>query len=81
METLIGSAFSDEVILFNGVPNSQVYNGSFQIGLKQAFPQGAGDVDAFANVEFISLGSFSLDTAFLVKHVRFLFAASKFSKF
>jgi hypothetical protein len=76
------SAFNDEIILFNGIPNpGQEYNGSLNVGLKQAFSQGGGDVDAFVNVEFTSSGNFSLDSAYFVKHVRIMEVSSKYSKF
>ena len=75
------SAFQDEVILFNGVPTPKAYKGSVQIGLKQAFPQAAGNVDAFVNVQFTSLGSLALDTALFAKHVKFMYVFSKYSKF
>lgn len=76
------SAFSDEIILFNGVPTpDQRFTGSLSAGLKQAYPVGAADIDAFVNVEFTSLGSFSLDSAYFVQHVEFTAVDSKYSKF
>ena len=76
------SAFGDDIVLFNDIPApGQSYSGSLNVGLKQAFPQGGGDVDAFVNVEFTSSGNFSVDSTYFVKHVRILNVKSKYSKF
>jgi hypothetical protein len=76
------SAFSDEIILFNDVPTPEKgYSGSMKVGLKQAFSQGGGDVDVFVNVEFTSLGSFSLDSAYFVQHVEYMKAYTRYSRF
>jgi hypothetical protein len=76
------SAFSDEVILFDGTPTpGQTYKGSLKVGLKQAFPQGGGDVDAFINVEFTSKGSLPQDSAYFDVHVDHMKVSSTYSKF
>lgn len=76
------SAFSDKVILFEGIPTpGQSYKGSLTIGLKQAFPQGGGDVDAFVNVEFTTSGNYALDSAYFLKHVHAMIVSSRYSKF
>jgi hypothetical protein len=76
------SAFSNEAILFDGIPTPGIsYKGSLKAGLQQAFPQGGGDVDAFVNVEFNSSGSFASDSTYFVNHIQGISVTSKYSKF
>jgi hypothetical protein len=77
------SAFSDEVVIWNDLTGT-VHNYAGQlndVGLKQAFPEGAATVDVYLNVEYESLGSFELDTAFLRDHFIEFYARYEYKKF
>lgn len=77
------SIFSDEIILVNGMltPNLD-YTGSIgDVGLKQAFPEGAAEADVYINVEFESLGSFDLDKAYFQQHIYYMEAKYDYKKF
>jgi hypothetical protein len=77
------SVFSDDVIIWDG-PTQLVhtYIGELSdVGLKQAFPEGAATVDVYINVEYESLGSFELDTAFLRAHIIEFYARYEYKKF
>ncbi len=77
------SVFSDDVIIWDG-PTQLVhtYIGELSdVGLKQAFPEGAATVDVYLNVEYESLGSFELDTAFLRAHIISFYARYEYKEF
>lgn len=68
------SAFDDELILYDGIvpENNSAYIGTLEVGLKQAFGDGAGEVDAYVTIEFAAQGSFSADSAYLHQHLSFM---------
>lgn len=71
------SVFSDDIQLVDDImlPDHS-YNGQINnVGLKQAFPEGAAEADMYVTVEFESLGSLALDKAYFQEHF-FLFDAS-----
>ncbi|MCG3165975.1 MAG: hypothetical protein POELPBGB_01750 [Bacteroidia bacterium] len=77
------SAYSDEIILLNNVPpaNTELAETLSDVGLKQAFPEGAASIDVYTTVEFESLGSLDLDTAYLKQHfqsIRYYYNYKKF---
>ncbi|MBK8474040.1 MAG: hypothetical protein IPL33_18740 [Sphingobacteriales bacterium] len=65
------SAFTDDLILVDGTitPGPHYYKGDLEIGLKQAFGDGPGDIDFYLNVEFDSQGSFSADSLYFKNHI------------
>jgi uncharacterized protein (DUF433 family) len=65
------SFFSDELILVSGNinPGPEGYKGSREIGLKQAFGDGPGDIDFYLTVEFDSQGSYSADSLYFRTHI------------
>lgn len=67
-------AYTDELILVNGPIKSgpQYYKGNLNLGLKQAFGDGPGDVDFYLNVEFDSQGSFEADSTYFRDHIYLL---------
>jgi hypothetical protein len=68
------SVFSDEFILRNEIPptNTMLAGTLTDVGLKQAFPEGAAQVDVYLNIEFESLGSFAQDKQFFLEHITFM---------
>lgn len=77
------SAFSDEVIMWNDLTlTAKTYYGKLSdVGLKQAFPQGAATIDVYLTTEFESLGSFAGDTAFFTKHFSEFDVSFQYKKF
>ena len=65
------SVFSDETVLYNSILNAnQSVSGSISnVGLKQAFPEGAATVDVYINVEFESLGTLTADITYFQQHI------------
>jgi hypothetical protein len=77
------SIFSDEVILWNDITGSdQTYLGNISdVGLKQAFPEGAATIDVYLTAEFESLGSFAGDTAFFTDHFTEFYSEFSYKRF
>ena len=68
------SVFSDDFILRNDIPptNTMITGTLTDVGLKQAFPEGAAEVDVYLVVEFESLGTFNQDKQFFLDHFTFM---------
>ena len=64
------SSYDDELILFTGTPQPRYgYGGDMEIGLKQAFGDGPGDIELFLTVEFPKQASLEEDINYFKKHI------------
>lgn len=77
------SVFSDETVLYNDILNAnQSVSGSISnVGLKQAFPEGAATVDVYITVEFESLGTLTADITYFQQHILYMRALYQYKKF
>lgn len=77
------SAFSDDIVLTTDANSlSHVYTSELNnVGLKQAFPEGAAEVDFYLTVEFESLGSLDADKQYFKDHVNYLHIVCSYKKF
>jgi hypothetical protein len=77
------SIYQDEVILVvnEQTPGHGINSVPLEVGLKQAFGDGAATVDVYINVEFDSFGDESTDESYFIDHVMELKAYAEYSKF
>ncbi|MBL7812471.1 MAG: hypothetical protein JNL57_09640 [Bacteroidetes bacterium] len=67
------STYDENYILFDGTPSpGQSIKANKEIGLKQAFGEGPGNMEFFLGLRFSTLGSFSADRKYFEKMVKYI---------
>lgn len=77
------SLWGDDIVLItDGNLSSHTYTSTLSdVGLKQAFPEEAAEVDFYLNVEFKSLGSLDADKQYFKEHINYMHIVCSYKKF
>ncbi|MFM9944605.1 MAG: hypothetical protein ACKVQB_05170 [Bacteroidia bacterium] len=75
------STYDEQYIMFNDIPTAgQIFNLDADIGLKQAFNDGPGDIQLYLNVEFTSFGSAEADKRYFERIIAIMESNCTFDK-